>query len=103
MSGQLLVESPDQPDEKHLKVRLSFTPRADAPEELRFVDQRIFGGLFVTSLVPTADGMPGGTGSPWALVPDEVAHIGRDRLDPSFDIEARHQRLRSRKTGLKRA
>ncbi len=103
MSGQLLVESPEQPHEKHLKVRLSFTPRADAPEELRFVDQRIFGGLFVTSLVPTADGMPGGTGSPWALVPDEAAHIGRDPLDPCFDIETLHQRLRSRKTGLKRA
>lgn len=103
MSGQLLVESPEQPHEKHLKVRLSFSPRTDAPEELRFVDQRIFGGLFVTSLVPTVDGMPGGSGSPWALIPEEAAHIGRDPLDPHFDIEALHQRLRSRKTGLKRA
>ncbi|MHA7178035.1 bifunctional DNA-formamidopyrimidine glycosylase/DNA-(apurinic or apyrimidinic site) lyase [Arthrobacter sp. Sr24] len=104
MSGQLLVESPEQPHEKHLKVRLSFSPRSDAPEELRFVDQRIFGGLFVTSLVPTADGLPGGAGkSDWALIPDEAAHIARDPLDPHFDMEALHQKLRARKTGIKRA
>ena len=104
MSGQLLVESPEQPHEKHLKVRLSFSPRDDAPEELRFVDQRIFGGLFVTSLVPTADGLPGGASmSDWALIPEEAAHIGRDPLDPHFDIEALHQKLRARKTGIKRA
>ncbi|AIY00795.1 formamidopyrimidine-DNA glycosylase [Arthrobacter sp. PAMC 25486] len=103
MSGQLLVESPEQPHEKHLKVLLSFSPRDDAPEELRFIDQRIFGGLFVTSLVPTTDRMPGGDGSEWALIPEEAAHIGRDPLDPYFDIEALHQKLRSRKTGLKRA
>ncbi len=119
MSGQLLVESPEQPHEKHLKVRLSFSPRADAPEELRFIDQRIFGGLFVTSLVPTVDGMPGGTGmgqlraginqmttggqDGWALIPDAAAHIGRDPLDPYFSITELHQKLRARKTGLKRA
>ncbi len=103
MSGQLLVESPEQPHEKHLKVRLSLEPRGDEPEELRFVDQRIFGGLFVTSLQPTADHMPGGAGSAWDLIPDEAAHIGRDPLDPHFDLEALHQKLRSRKTGLKRA
>lgn len=104
MSGQLLVESPDQPHEKHLKVRLSFSPRSDAPEELRFVDQRIFGGLFVTSLVPTADGRPGGCGgSALAAIPAEAAHIGRDPLDPDFDLETLHQKLRARKTGLKRA
>ena len=110
MSGQLLVEAPEQPHEKHLKVRLSFSPRPDALEELRFVDQRIFGGLFVTSLVPTADGLPGGyngdsagSDSGWALIPFEAAHIGRDPLDEYFNLEALHQKLRSRKTGLKRA
>lgn len=110
MSGQLLVESPEQPHEKHLKIRLTFSQRADAPEELRFVDQRIFGGLFVTSLAPTRDGLPGGCGmvpaaggGGWSLIPDEAAHIGRDPLDPNFSVEALHQKLRARKTGLKRA
>ncbi|WP_113718493.1 bifunctional DNA-formamidopyrimidine glycosylase/DNA-(apurinic or apyrimidinic site) lyase [Arthrobacter dokdonensis] len=116
MSGQLLVESPGQPHEKHLKVRLSFSARDGAPEELRFIDQRILGGLFVTSLVKTADGKPGGTGisipagaangresGGWALIPSEAAHIGRDPLDPNFSIDALHRKLRATKTGLKRA
>ena len=68
MSGQLLVRPADSPDETHLRVRLAFTD--DGPE-LRFVDQRTFGGLAVVDLV---DGVP---------VP--VAHIARDPLDPAFD------------------
>ena len=60
MSGQLLMQDSAVPDEKHLKVRLRLSPRDGMPGQLRFVDQRIFGGLFVTSLVPTDDGGPGG-------------------------------------------
>ncbi|WP_427018362.1 bifunctional DNA-formamidopyrimidine glycosylase/DNA-(apurinic or apyrimidinic site) lyase [Pseudarthrobacter sp. P1] len=104
MSGQLLMQDAAQPDEKHLKVRLRLSARDGEPEQLRFVDQRIFGGLFITSLVPTADGLPGGTGtSDWPLIPDEAAHIARDPLDPAFSVDAVHARLRARKTGLKRA
>ncbi|WP_323958633.1 bifunctional DNA-formamidopyrimidine glycosylase/DNA-(apurinic or apyrimidinic site) lyase [Arthrobacter sp. JZ12] len=108
MSGQLLVEDAGQPDEKHLKVRLVLSSATDAaqrlPEELRFVDQRIFGGLFVTSMVPTADGRPGGLGeNPEPVVPVEAAHIARDPLDPAFSFEEFYRRLRSRRTGIKRA
>jgi formamidopyrimidine-DNA glycosylase len=74
------------------------------PEQLRFVDQRIFGGLFVTSLVPTDDGGPGGTAeSPLPLIAEEAAHIARDPLDPAFSFDLFYRRLRKRKTGLKRA
>jgi formamidopyrimidine-DNA glycosylase len=86
MSGQLLVRPADSPDETHLRVRLAF---ADGGPELRFVDQRTFGGLAVVDLV---DG-----------VPEPVAHIGRDPLDPDFDDEAWVAALRRRRTGLKRA
>ncbi len=103
MSGQLLMQDPDQPDEKHLKVRIAFEPRADAPDELRFVDQRIFGGLSVTSLVPTSDGLPGGLGDQAPLIAAEAAHIARDPLDPSFSVEAFMAALKRRRTGLKRA
>ncbi|MBG0739143.1 bifunctional DNA-formamidopyrimidine glycosylase/DNA-(apurinic or apyrimidinic site) lyase [Paeniglutamicibacter antarcticus] len=104
MSGQLLMQDPSQPDEKHLKVRLRLSHAADAPEELRFVDQRIFGGLFVTALIPTADGLPGGQSLlSLPLIAAEAAHIGRDPLDPAFSQEAFYQKVRSRKTGLKRA
>src|SRR3954464_11070196 len=47
MSGQLLVEKPTAPAEAHLRARISFT---DGGRELRFVDQRTFGGLVVEEL-----------------------------------------------------
>jgi formamidopyrimidine-DNA glycosylase len=86
MSGQLLVQPAGTPDEKHLRIRFAFDD--DGPE-LRFVDQRTFGGLAVVDLV---DG-----------VPEPVAHIGRDPLDPLFDDAAWVAALRRRRTGLKRA
>jgi formamidopyrimidine-DNA glycosylase len=90
MSGQLLVEAADAPDEKHLRVRLTFE---DGGRELRFVDQRTFGGLAVAELVEV-DG---------TVVPRSVAHIARDPLDPRFDDAGFVAGLRARRTGLKRA
>lgn len=90
MSGQLLVQPSGAPDEKHLRVRFRFD---DGDGELRFVDQRTFGGLSVTDLV-TAAGMP---------VPTPVAHIAPDPLDPAFDVESVVRAIRSRRTGIKRA
>ena len=104
MSGQLLMQDSAAPDEKHLKVRLRLSPRDGTPGQLRFVDQRIFGGLFVTSLVPTDDSGPGGLAEePLPLIAEEAAHIARDPLDPHFSFGNFYRRLRSRKTGLKRA
>ncbi|KIS26986.1 formamidopyrimidine-DNA glycosylase [Arthrobacter sp. SPG23] len=104
MSGQLLMQDSDVPDEKHLKVRLRLSPADGMPEQLRFVDQRIFGGLFVTTLVPTADGGPGGLGeTPAPFIAEEASHIARDPLDPHFSFDSFYRRLRTRKTGLKRA
>lgn len=51
MSGQLLVQPEGAPDEKHLRIRIRF---ADAVgTELRFVDQRTFGGLSLHENTPT--------------------------------------------------
>ena len=104
MSGQLLMQDADVPDEKHLKVRFRLSSSDGMPGQLRFVDQRIFGGLFVTALVPTDDGGPGGLAeSPLPLIAEEAAHIARDPLDPAFSCDLFFRRLRKRKTGLKRA
>ncbi|MEV7604875.1 bifunctional DNA-formamidopyrimidine glycosylase/DNA-(apurinic or apyrimidinic site) lyase [Paenarthrobacter sp. NPDC089322] len=104
MSGQLLMQDPDVPDEKHLKVRIRLSEAEGMPEQLRFVDQRIFGGLFVTSLVPTTDNGPGGLGeTPLPEIAEEASHIARDPLDPCFSFDAFYRKLKSRKTGLKRA
>ncbi|GAA0933184.1 bifunctional DNA-formamidopyrimidine glycosylase/DNA-(apurinic or apyrimidinic site) lyase [Pseudonocardia zijingensis] len=91
MSGQMLVADADRPDETHLRVRLRF---ADGGPELRFVDQRTFGGLSVHPLVPAVGG---------GLLPAPVAHIARDPMDPAFDLDAAVAGLRRRRTGLKRA
>ncbi|MHA6621248.1 bifunctional DNA-formamidopyrimidine glycosylase/DNA-(apurinic or apyrimidinic site) lyase [Pseudonocardia sp. DLS-67] len=91
MSGQMLVADPDRPDETHLRVRMRF---AGPGPELRFVDQRTFGGLSVHVLVPAAGG---------GLVPAPVAHIARDPMDPAFDLDQAVAGLRRRRTGLKRA
>jgi formamidopyrimidine-DNA glycosylase len=88
MSGQLLIQPTGTPDEKHLRIRITFEDPSAG--ELRFVDQRTFGGL---SLHPeTADG-----------IPDVIAHIARDPLDPAFDDDAFHSALRHRRTTIKRA
>jgi formamidopyrimidine-DNA glycosylase len=87
MSGQLLVEKPSQPDETHLRARFTFT---DGGRELRFVDQRTFGGLAVEE--SRGDGIPA-----------RLAHIAIDPLDPSFDAEAFSAALRRRHTEVKRA
>jgi len=104
MSGQLLMQDAAVADEKHLKIRLRLSPAAGMPEQLRFVDQRIFGGLFLTALIPTLDGHAGGLAeTPLPLIAEEAAHIARDPLDPHFSFDLFFQRLRARKTGLKRA
>ena len=98
------MQDPGVPDEKHLKVRLRLSPAEGMPEQLRFVDQRIFGGLFLTSLIPTDDGGPGGLAeTPLPLIAEEASHIARDPLDPYFSFDDFYRRLRARKTGLKRA
>ena len=93
MSGQFLVAPVATPDQRHLHVRLSF---ADGGPELRFVDQRTFGGVLVDDLVPCAD-VPGDT------LPARISHIARDPLDHSFDEDALIARIRNRSTAIKRA
>jgi formamidopyrimidine-DNA glycosylase len=96
MSGQLLVEKPSQPDETHLRARFTFT---DGGRELRFVDQRTFGGLAVEELPPggAADGADAED------IPSRLAHIAIDPLDGTFDEAAFSAALRRRRTEVKRA
>ncbi|WP_173263506.1 bifunctional DNA-formamidopyrimidine glycosylase/DNA-(apurinic or apyrimidinic site) lyase [Streptomyces pacificus] len=88
MSGQLLVQPEAAVDERHLRVRIRFGDGLGT--ELRFVDQRTFGGLSLHDT--TRDGLP-----------DAIAHIARDPLDPEFDDAAFHTALRLRRTTIKRA
>ncbi|SKC67082.1 bifunctional DNA-formamidopyrimidine glycosylase/DNA-(apurinic or apyrimidinic site) lyase [Krasilnikoviella flava] len=106
MSGQLLVRDPAVAGgwaHPHLRVRLHVADAPSGAEYLDFVDQRTFGHLSVTDLEPTPDGAPGGLGSALPAVPEPVAHIGRDPLDPAFDADAVVAAIRRRRTGIKRA
>ena len=86
MSGQFLLRPPDEPLSSHVRVRLTFDD--DGPD-LRFTDQRTFGHLLVA-----ADG---------AELPAVIAHIAPDPLEAAFDASWFAGRLRSRRTGVKRA
>jgi formamidopyrimidine-DNA glycosylase len=84
MSGQMLVQRPGAPDERHLRVRFSLTDDL----ELRFCDQRMFGGLALSD---------GG-----AVLPPEIAPIARDPLDEEFDDATFTRRVRRSESGIKR-
>ena len=91
MSGQLLVQPAGAPDERHLRVRFGLSGVSTGStdrQELRFVDQRMFGGLSVS---------PEG-----ADLPSEIAHIARDPMDPLFDEDAFVAKVRRRGSGIKR-
>lgn len=127
MSGQLLVRDEPGGDSdsdsgsdsearaafdeqpRHLRVALELgaagatrgaasTNRASTGQRLLFVDQRIFGGMFLSPLVPdvpaaAGEMAPGEGSNPSAvperfLVPEAVKHIARDPLDEFFDPAA---------------
>lgn len=85
MSGQVLMQPQEAQDEKHLRVRIAF---ADGDRQMRFVDQRTFGGLYLDEMT---DG-----------VPRTITHIARDLLDPGFDASATARLIRRKNTEIKR-
>jgi formamidopyrimidine-DNA glycosylase len=109
MSGQLLVRDGADPwVHPHLRVRVHLEDAPSGATALDFVDQRTFGHLAVVDLAPTPDGAPGGLGTDVPAVPEPVAHIARDLLDPvlaagSPGREAVVAAIRRRRTGIKRA
>ena len=144
MSGQLLVR--DEPggvsgsdsearaafDEqpRHLRVALELgaagatsaaasANRASTRQRLLFVDQRIFGGMFLSPLVPdvpatvaTNEAAPGESapegGTDFSavperfLVPEAVKHIARDPLDEFFDPAAVRRKFLRTSSGIKK-
>ena len=87
MSGQLLVEDADAPDEKHLHARFTFD---DGGPQLRFVDQRTFGGMALSDLDDNG-------------VPEAIEHIAPDPLEASFDLKAVVAAMKKRHSAVKRA
>lgn len=143
MSGQLLVR--DEPSDKqseesggepgtetearaafeaeprHLRVALELGPvgatcsASGAGQRLLFVDQRIFGGMFLSPLVPDVPAAvamnevaPGEVASDESavperfLVPQAVKHIARDPLDEFFDPAAVRRKFLRTSSGIKK-
>jgi formamidopyrimidine-DNA glycosylase len=89
MSGQFLAVPVGTLDGPHLRARFTFD---DEGPELRFMDQRTFGGLSLADDGVSDDG-----------VPLALAHVAPDPFESAFDPVAWSAALRRRRTGVKRA
>ena len=82
------------------------TDRASTGQRLLFVDQRIFGGMFLSSLVPDVPAAAGeaapGEVPERFLVPEAVKHIARDPLDEFFDPAAVRRKFLRTSSGIKK-
>ncbi|MFT8396039.1 bifunctional DNA-formamidopyrimidine glycosylase/DNA-(apurinic or apyrimidinic site) lyase [Propionibacterium sp.] len=85
MSGQFRFDTPEAPLHVHARVLLDL----DDGFQLRFIDQRLFGGLSIS---------PGG-----AELPGEIAHIGLDPFDAGFDLPSVAATMRTRRSTVKRS
>jgi formamidopyrimidine-DNA glycosylase len=99
MSGQLRMMRIGAPDEKHLRIRAVLSGvGAKGPAELRFVDQRTFGGWLTSPLIPdTAPNAPAGQD-----IPQVIAHIAPDPLEPAFDLDAVAKAMGRKHSEIKR-
>lgn len=86
MSGQFLLAGSSRPVARHTRIVVAFD--GEGPD-LVFSDQRMLGGLSIS---------PEG-----AELPAEIAHIGPDPFDESFLPSVAADRIRRRRTGIKRA
>jgi len=105
MSGQLLVRSKDFSHDKLTRVTVSLEKPSGEEIEVRFVDQRLFGGMQIDDLVQTEDNAPAGyfpEGEGSFSIPTSVSHIARDLLDPHFDAGSVVSKMRRRNSGIKR-
>lgn len=104
---------------RHLRVALELGPagatgsaastnRASTGQRLLFVDQRIFGGMFLSPLVPdvpaavAANKAAPGEVPERFLVPEAVKHIARDPLDEFFDPAAVRRKFLRTSSGIKK-
>ncbi|MCW4459322.1 bifunctional DNA-formamidopyrimidine glycosylase/DNA-(apurinic or apyrimidinic site) lyase [Microbacterium sp. MPKO10] len=104
MSGQVLLREPGV-DDRHTRIALTIEHPDHGELQVNFADQRIFGSMAIDPLVPTADSWAGGfagQGIAGPTVPSQVAHIARDILDPAFDADGTIEKIRRRRSGIKR-
>lgn len=84
MSGQFRINAPDDPLVRNTRVVFDLSDGT----QLRFVDQRMFGGLSIS-----IDG---------AELPSEISHIAPDPFETSYDPLWVSGRIRASSSGIKR-
>jgi len=106
MSGQLIrVKSVKDPKPKHTHVVITFTQGG----ELRYVDPRTFGELFVSTPPLKTDGTPtspvsgtaGGDGAAIRKAIPELAHLGFDPMEDMMSWDRFGLLLHQHKAGVK--
>ena len=105
MSGQVLVRSKEFGEDKLTRITLRLVKPTGEEIEMRFVDQRLFGGMQIDDLLETGEGVPAGhfpEGEASSMIPVSVSHIARDPLDPNFDAGLVVSKMRKRSSGIKR-
>lgn len=105
MSGQILIRTPDFEPDGQTRVVLNLETKRGKKLQMRFIDQRLFGGLVLDDLVE--DPATGEAGySPEAKIgnflPSSVSHIARDLLDPLFDKDQVVDKISKKNSGIKR-
>jgi formamidopyrimidine-DNA glycosylase len=108
MSGQILLRTPGFEEDPLTRIVIHLKAQDGLKYQMRFVDQRIFGSLAIDVMEDTADGFAGGfhgegaVGSWQNKIPNQVAHISRDPLDPSFSEDAVLKLFKKKQSGIKR-
>jgi formamidopyrimidine-DNA glycosylase len=91
MSGQVLVRRQNSPQDKSERIRL--VVRKDQKlVEIRFIDQRLFGGMYIDDLVTDSSGRK---------IPSSITHIALDPLDSNFDLDQVVTTISKRSAGIK--
>jgi len=108
MSGQILLRTPGFEEDPLTRIVIHLKAQDGLKYQMRFVDQRIFGSLAIDVMEDTADGFAGGfhgdgqAGSWQNKIPNQVSHISRDPLDPSFSEDAVLKLFKKKQSGIKR-
>jgi len=98
MSGQLLrVKSVKEPKPKHTHVVITFTQGG----ELRYVDPRTFGEMFVSVPPAKVEGAPPASSNGSRHVIPELAHLGFDPIEDMMSWDRFAAMLHSHHAGLK--
>jgi len=91
MSGQILVRRQGEPEDRCERIRL-IVEKGKSRLEVRFIDQRLFGGLHIDSLVESGSNQ---------FVPETASHIALDPLEENFDLDGTASKLKTRNAGIK--